>query len=135
LRARWSSGASGAAWSCAHGFWIDVWCTAAVFHFVCLAWIFFRAETVSGALGVLRQLTTLTIDTANLNPAAVMIIVIGLIGHYLPDRLLEETRTAFTRLPALGQGIALLRSPPASITSRAPTSRRSSIQILSPDYD
>jgi alginate O-acetyltransferase complex protein AlgI len=89
------------------GFWIDLWRTAVTFHFVCLAWIFFRAETVGGAVGVLRQLTTLTIDTANLNPAALMIIAIGLIGHYLPDRLIEETRTAFTRLPALGQGITL----------------------------
>ena len=77
------------------------------FHFVCFAWIFFRAETLSGAFAVLNQLATFTTDASNLAAPITVMIALGLVAHLLPDRLLDATRNSFVRLPATVQACVL----------------------------
>ena len=77
------------------------------FHFVCFAWIFFRAETVDRAIGVLKQLLTFTTDTSNLSIPLTLVIALGFIAHWLPDGWFEIARRGFVRLPAPVQACAL----------------------------
>jgi alginate O-acetyltransferase complex protein AlgI len=77
------------------------------FHFVCLAWIFFRADSFAGARAVLGQLATLTTFHPNLPPKVVAVLAIGLGSHFVPERWYERARDAFVGLPALTQGVAL----------------------------
>jgi D-alanyl-lipoteichoic acid acyltransferase DltB (MBOAT superfamily) len=77
------------------------------FHYVCLAWIFFRAPTFSRATLVLKQLAGLTTFHPNLPAAVVLILAIGLLAHYTPERVYERARLAFSSAPAPAQGALL----------------------------
>jgi D-alanyl-lipoteichoic acid acyltransferase DltB (MBOAT superfamily) len=77
------------------------------FHFICLTWIFFRAETAGQAFSLLRQLFSFTANTANLAAPVVLIVVLGLLAHWIPDRVYNQVRDGFVRLPALAQAAAL----------------------------
>lgn len=88
------------AWSRAIGIFIT-------FQFVCLAWVFFRAETLERAFALLRQLTALQMDTANLAAPVVLIIALGFAAHFLPDRSWQSLQKGFIRLPALAQACLL----------------------------
>lgn len=77
------------------------------FHFVCFAWIFFRAETIERALAVLGQLLTFTTDISNLSLPLALVITVGFISHWMPERSFEIARGGFVRLPAPIQASAL----------------------------
>jgi alginate O-acetyltransferase complex protein AlgI len=87
-------------------------CSAAVavivtFHFICLTWVFFRAESIGQAADVLRQLEKLTLNTANLTGATLLLIGIGFLAHWSPRKLAETACGGFARLPALAQAALL----------------------------
>lgn len=77
------------------------------FHFVCFAWIFFRADSIEKAFDLIGQLTTLSADTANLPLAVVGVMVIGFIAHWMPERVWEKSRDGFARLPAIAQACVI----------------------------
>ena len=77
------------------------------FHFVCFAWIFFRAESLAAAVGVLKQLAALSLDTVNLAAPVVAILAIGFAAHFLPERLWHYSQIAFARMPAMAQASLL----------------------------
>jgi D-alanyl-lipoteichoic acid acyltransferase DltB (MBOAT superfamily) len=79
----------------------------ATFHYVCFAWVFFRAPTFTQARIVLKQMATLTSYHPNLPPPVVGILAIGFVSHFVPDRWFEIVRATFSRLPAPVQGILL----------------------------
>ncbi len=79
----------------------------ATFHFVCFAWIFFRAPTFAHATLMLERMGHLTIDAPNLAPKVLAILALGLVTHFLPRRVLEELRGLFVASPAVVQGVAL----------------------------
>jgi alginate O-acetyltransferase complex protein AlgI len=78
-----------------------------VFHFVCLAWVFFRAEDFAvarlylagfgaGWSGGLRQA----------GPFMVVLIAIGMAGQFIPGMLFERASAALARMPVWGLGAA-----------------------------
>lgn len=77
------------------------------FHFVCFAWVFFRAETVERAATLFAQLAAFSFDTANLAAPVALIILIGFVSHFLPDRLWEASQKGFIRLPSFAQACFL----------------------------
>jgi D-alanyl-lipoteichoic acid acyltransferase DltB (MBOAT superfamily) len=77
------------------------------FHFICLTWVLFRAESLSQAFAILGQLCQFSLDTTNLTLPAVFIIALGFIAHSLPDRMFDSMRRSFTQLPAPAQAMAL----------------------------
>jgi len=77
------------------------------FHYVCLAWIFFRAPTFKQALLVLKQLATLTTFHPNVPPYVGVLLTLGLVSHYTPRAAYDRTLRAFIDLPAPAQGAAL----------------------------
>jgi D-alanyl-lipoteichoic acid acyltransferase DltB (MBOAT superfamily) len=77
------------------------------FHFVCFAWIFFRADSLQSALALLRQLSKVTVDTSNLPIPVVLLVTLGFAAHWRPDRLSDLARDGFVRLPATAQACVL----------------------------
>lgn len=54
------------------------------FHAVCLAWVFFRAESLSGAIAILQSLTSgLTRPASLTSPLVVLVIVAAIAAQYL----------------------------------------------------
>jgi len=80
---------------------------AATFHFVCFAWIFFRAPTFAHATLMLGRMGKLTFDAPNLAPKVLAVLALGFATHFLPRRRLEDLRGLFVASPAVIQGVAL----------------------------
>jgi D-alanyl-lipoteichoic acid acyltransferase DltB (MBOAT superfamily) len=79
--------------------------TLIVFHFVCLAWIFFRAEDFAVAslyIGGLASGWGEGVQQAG--PFVVALIAIGLAGQFTPDALFDRVALAFARVPSWGLG-------------------------------
>ena len=81
-----------------------------VFHYVCLAWIFFRAGSFDTALAVLRQLAALELDHANIVPTLTTALAVGFACHFFADRSFQWLRDQFCLLPVIGQGALLAAS-------------------------
>ena len=76
-----------------------------VFHFVCFAWIFFRAEDFTVAAFFIRGLGFgwgAPIQQAQ--PAMVALILIGMAGQFLPPGSFERVGQAVARVPYWGLG-------------------------------
>jgi D-alanyl-lipoteichoic acid acyltransferase DltB (MBOAT superfamily) len=78
-----------------------------VFHYVCLAWIFFRAKSFDHALGVLRRLAAQEFDHANVVPLLTTALTLGFLCHFFADGSFRWLRERFVSLPAWAQGIVL----------------------------
>ncbi len=78
-----------------------------VFHVVCLAWVFFRAETFEIAWTFLAGFGRVTEPLQLAAPFVVGLIVVGLAFHALPDRAVERVSNWLAALPAwlFGAGI------------------------------
>jgi hypothetical protein len=81
--------------------------TALTFHYVCLAWIFFRAQTFDGALAVLRQLADYSPGHANVTPLVQAALLIGFAAHFWPDGAFRWLRDRFCAQPPWLQGLVL----------------------------
>lgn len=74
------------------------------FHFVCFAWIFFRAENFSTAWEVIRQIATAS-NTLKLFPTIinydtiVMVLVLGYVLHFSPTPWINTYKTTLTKAP------------------------------------
>jgi D-alanyl-lipoteichoic acid acyltransferase DltB (MBOAT superfamily) len=81
--------------------------TIVVFHFVCLAWIFFRAEDFEVAwlyLGGFAGGWTQGVQQAG--PFMVALIALGMVGQFTPVRLFEPISERLARVPVWGIGAA-----------------------------
>ena len=77
------------------------------FHYVCFAWIFFRATSFDNALAILRQLATLEPDHANLGPLVTLALAVGATCHLFADGSFRWLRRRFVALPPWAQGALL----------------------------
>jgi alginate O-acetyltransferase complex protein AlgI len=78
-----------------------------VFHYVCLAWIFFRATSFDSALAVLRQIALVETDHANVVPIVATALTTGFACHLWGDASLAWLRRRFVALPPWAQGTVL----------------------------
>ena len=78
-----------------------------VFHYVCLAWVFFRARDFANALAVLRRLGAWEWDAPNLIPAIQLALVAAFTAHFFAPRTFAWLRARFVAAPAWGQGLVL----------------------------
>jgi alginate O-acetyltransferase complex protein AlgI len=81
--------------------------TLCTFHFVLLAWVFFRADSVRTARAMFGELATLTTYHPNLDPRVLGVLAFGLAVHFLPEKLETSLRARFSALPGIAQGFAL----------------------------
>jgi hypothetical protein len=85
-----------------------------VFHYVCLAWVFFRASAVDdhtssfdNALAVLRRIASFELDHANLVPIVTTALAVGFMCHFFAEGTFRWLRERFVALPAWAQGAVL----------------------------
>ncbi|MEO8699176.1 MAG: MBOAT family O-acyltransferase [Kofleriaceae bacterium] len=78
-----------------------------VFHYVCFAWVFFRATSFDNALAVLRQLVDGSTDHANLVAIVTTALVVGFTCHFFADGSFGWLRRRFVEMPAPLQGVVL----------------------------
>jgi len=81
--------------------------TVATFHFVCLAWIFFRAPTLAHAALALQTLSRGTWRLEHVTSQVCVVVAAALVLHAIPKTLKASGRDAFVRAPAVVQGLAL----------------------------
>ncbi len=75
----------------------------ATFHFVVLAWIFFRAETLDGAVDMLLQVASGTFGMGNVTPGFAIVLGAAVFFHYLPKDWYAKTQKMFIEAPAFAQ--------------------------------
>jgi alginate O-acetyltransferase complex protein AlgI len=73
------------------------------FHYVCFAWIFFRAKSFEQTETVLAKLSELTFATTNLNWQIAAVLGVAAATHLVPKRAFEAVVSAFIALPAVIQ--------------------------------
>jgi len=77
------------------------------FHFVCVAWVFFRAPTFTAARRMFAELATLSTFHPNLPASVLAVLAVGLASHWAPHRVVTWVKDGFVRLPGPVQGVAL----------------------------
>jgi len=77
------------------------------FHFVALAWIFFRAPNFEGALAILGRIGSLSVSFANISVPLGMVMMIGALAHYIPRQWYDVSVATFVRAPFYAQAVAL----------------------------
>jgi D-alanyl-lipoteichoic acid acyltransferase DltB (MBOAT superfamily) len=77
------------------------------FHYVCLAWIFFRAPSFQKAVLILKQIAARTTFHPNLHPIVLAVLGTGLVVHFTPDDWFKRMKQGFTDMPAIAQGALL----------------------------
>jgi len=119
-------------WGGLHGFWLCIerwWAQAraargatpvrstaalrigqriATFHLVAIAWVFFRADSVSSAwLLLTRVVTDWSWEAPLITPAILLAIVVGFAAQYVPQHRVAVGVTRFSRLRPAFQGALL----------------------------
>jgi D-alanyl-lipoteichoic acid acyltransferase DltB (MBOAT superfamily) len=83
------------------------------FHFVAFCWLFFRAKDFSTALQLISNIGELTFDWKQWlviiqgYQNVFLLILIGFVWHFLPNRVIQFLQKAFGSLPLLGKAIVL----------------------------
>jgi alginate O-acetyltransferase complex protein AlgI len=104
---RWRRERGGAAGTPSTGW--KLWRARVVtFHFVCLAWIFFRSDSFGAAWDMIEGLFTNWGAPSPLVTTGVLLaIAVGIGSQYLPARIPRLVMARFSRLPVLGQATVL----------------------------
>jgi D-alanyl-lipoteichoic acid acyltransferase DltB (MBOAT superfamily) len=84
--------------------WLGIFAT---FHFVCFAWIFFRAPTLDHAVLALRQLVRGSWSFVHVTPRVVVVVAAAAALHLTPRAWQARLRETFVQTPALVQGLVL----------------------------
>jgi D-alanyl-lipoteichoic acid acyltransferase DltB (MBOAT superfamily) len=77
------------------------------FNFVVLAWIFFRAPDLDGALAMLERIASMTVSFVNISVPIGVVLGVGLVGHSLPKRWYDEGLNLYVKAPFYAQAAAL----------------------------
>jgi hypothetical protein len=80
------------------------------FNIVCLAWVFFRADSFANAADVLTRIFNPAhwVQAAPLVTGGVLLaIAAGLVEQYIPRDALARAMSAFSRVAPVAQGVAL----------------------------
>lgn len=95
--------------------WLNkIWQVLAVlitFHFVCFAWIFFRARSFSLALDVINNIADLRWEPQNWwiiiqgYQYVFLLISIGFIWHFTPKRFIDQLGVVFYKMPLPLKGV------------------------------
>ena len=80
---------------------------AATFHFVCLGWLLFRADSLHTVGTMLVRLFTAWGPAPAVTPLVLLAVAFGIGVQYIPKGLPERAEAAFARAGTLAQGAAL----------------------------
>ena len=74
------------------------------FHFVCLTWVFFRADSILEAFSYLKALGNFNSPAQLVTPSNTLLLVIGLFGQFVPEDSVERVEGYLKKAPLLLQG-------------------------------
>jgi D-alanyl-lipoteichoic acid acyltransferase DltB (MBOAT superfamily) len=94
-------------WQMPNSIWSNIGAVFVTFHFVCVTWIFFRAESFLQAFAVFRSLGTFTTNTENLPLPILLIIALTFAAQWLPEDWWQRLQRGFAWLPAPAQAVLL----------------------------
>jgi D-alanyl-lipoteichoic acid acyltransferase DltB (MBOAT superfamily) len=77
------------------------------FQFVCATWVFFRADSVSGALEVFSRIGSMTWQVDHISMPIALYLAAAVLLHAIPESWFEQGVALFSRAPALVQGAAI----------------------------
>ena len=89
------------------GRWSPVLQWLMTFHVVCLAWIFFRAETFGTAWEMIGRMLTAWGDTSAITPLLLFVIAGSIAAQFLPAKLSVSLHGSFSRLAPVAQAATL----------------------------
>ncbi|MGA7411362.1 MAG: MBOAT family O-acyltransferase [Bryobacteraceae bacterium] len=94
----------------ARAVWLRVAGAVLTFHFVLLAWVFFRSDSMKTALQILAQIGSLQYSFENTTAPFLLVLGIGVVAHFIPKAWFDAGQGWFARSPAVLQAgaIALL---------------------------
>jgi D-alanyl-lipoteichoic acid acyltransferase DltB (MBOAT superfamily) len=76
-------------------------------HFVCFAWIFFRAPNYPAAVSIIERIASFTFSTANIAPAFALTLFLAVLFQYAPRKLYDFSLRIYSASPAVVQAAAL----------------------------
>jgi D-alanyl-lipoteichoic acid acyltransferase DltB (MBOAT superfamily) len=88
--------------------WVKALCVVATFHFVCLTWIVFRADSLEQALSVVHRLGALQFSIGNLPTSLLLLLGTAYLSHWTPNKILLAIREAWGWLPSPAQAVVIL---------------------------
>jgi hypothetical protein len=75
------------------------------FHIVVIGWIFFRAESFDAAIGYFRGIGTIGVTSSVLTPLACVLILFGMVIHFVPVDLGQRLALRLRLLPVWAMGL------------------------------
>jgi alginate O-acetyltransferase complex protein AlgI len=91
----------------ARAVWLRVAGAVLTFHFVLLAWVFFRADNLRTAFQILSQIGSYQYSFENTTAPFLLVLGIGVGAHFVPSAWFEAGQSWFVRSPAVLQAGAL----------------------------
>lgn len=77
------------------------------FHYVCFAWIFFRAPTFEQASLMLGRIAHFSSGSDNISLKVALALAVGVFLHVFPRRWKDSLRDSFVQTPSWVQGVVL----------------------------
>jgi D-alanyl-lipoteichoic acid acyltransferase DltB (MBOAT superfamily) len=77
------------------------------FHFVCYAWIYFRAPDFATASAIVGRIGSHSVSFVNVSPGLWMILGIGFLAHYVPKKWYDFSADLYARAPFYAQAVLL----------------------------
>jgi D-alanyl-lipoteichoic acid acyltransferase DltB (MBOAT superfamily) len=87
--------------------WRRVLNVIATFHYVCFAWVFFRAKNPEAAFAVLERIGVGKFGTTNLPAKVVLLIAVGAALHWVPRKWEDALRDRFGKSHVVLQAAVL----------------------------
>ncbi len=84
------------------------------FHFVCLAWVFFRSRTLDDVVEVFRALSAMTFTLGNVDARVLGVLGLAFVTHFWSRDDLERWVRRFVSLPSFAQAALVLFALQAS---------------------
>jgi alginate O-acetyltransferase complex protein AlgI len=95
-------------WKPLNSWWSKTLATVATFHFVCLTWIVFRAESLPHIIDILKRLGAMQFAAGNLALPVLSILLLGYAAHWAPPNTFERIRRAWSWLPSPAQAVLIV---------------------------
>lgn len=77
------------------------------FNLVCLTWVFFRSQSIESAFHFLQRMTLMTTSFSNFSSSLVLLLVAGVLSHYLIEPRLFKISDRFANLHWSVKGICV----------------------------
>jgi alginate O-acetyltransferase complex protein AlgI len=82
-------------------------CVVLTFHYVCFAWVFFRAKSFAGAIALIARFGGFTVGHNNLSAKVLALLFFGAAVHWVPKAWEEKLRSLFGHSHVVIQGAVL----------------------------